>query len=473
MKTQTITARPSLGIDRRRSCTLRQRHRYFTTTIVAAHHHRPSSSPPPLSPLLQDTTTTTTTTTLLKQIVTTTLATATIFTATPLLPVPSLHPTTVAQAADNAQVGTCVLSKCQGVLAKCLGDVQCVANLVCLQACAGTDNETACQIKCGDRYADNAINAFNACAVSEKKCVPQKVDEGLFPVPPDCALDRTFDLSAFQGRWYITAGLNDLFDTFPCQEHYFATPEGAGKVVYAEINWRIPVAGPDGDFIQRSTMQRFEQQPDNPAVLFNHDNEYLHYEDDWYIIGSKPDEYVFVYYRGQNDAWKGYGGATVYTRASSLPTDLIPELKEQAEAAGLDWNKFIITDNSCPPKPVQKGPLEELQEDIVTAERFVESGVEPKLRSFGKGFTILEQQVEEVVKEVEEGVVGGVVGGVVEEERVLAQELAREAKAAERLVERLKMEAQMELPKWLTGLPMPVKEFIMPVNALSRSMMPK
>ena len=42
-------------------------------------------------------------------------------------------------------------------------------------------------------------------------------------------------------------------------------------------------------------------------------------EDDWYIIASKPDEYIFIYYRGNNDAWKGYGGATVYTRASALP----------------------------------------------------------------------------------------------------------------------------------------------------------
>ena len=29
----------------------------------------------------------------------------------------------------------------------------------------------------------------------------------------------------FTGRWYITAGLNPLFDTFPCQEHYFGVPE--------------------------------------------------------------------------------------------------------------------------------------------------------------------------------------------------------------------------------------------------------
>ena len=58
--------------------------------------------------------------------------------------------------------------------------------------------------------------------------MPQRVDEGVWPVPPDCALDTAFDLTKFTGRWYITAGLNPLFDTFPCQEHFFGNPE-AGK----------------------------------------------------------------------------------------------------------------------------------------------------------------------------------------------------------------------------------------------------
>ena len=54
------------------------------------------------------------------------------------------------------------------------------------------------QIRCGDLYADKAVEAFTACAVSDKKCVPQRVDEKTFPVPPDCALDKSFDLNNFQ-----------------------------------------------------------------------------------------------------------------------------------------------------------------------------------------------------------------------------------------------------------------------------------
>lgn len=53
-------------------------------------------------------------------------------------------------------------------------------------------------------------------------------------MPPDNALDEKFDLNNFQGRWYITAGLNPLFDTFPCQEHYFGVPKtGVASILHS------------------------------------------------------------------------------------------------------------------------------------------------------------------------------------------------------------------------------------------------
>lgn len=51
-------------------------------------------------------------------------------------------------------------------------------------------------------------------------------------------------------------------------------------------------------------------------MLRNRGNEYLHYEDDWYILGFKPNKYALIYYKGNNDAWQGYGGATVYTKCA-------------------------------------------------------------------------------------------------------------------------------------------------------------
>lgn len=46
-----------------------------------------------------------------------------------------------------------------------------------------------------------------------------------------------------------------------------------------KLNWRITT--PSGDTIPRSTIQTFVQNPESPAILYNHDNDYLHYEDDW------------------------------------------------------------------------------------------------------------------------------------------------------------------------------------------------
>ena len=54
------------------------------------------------------------------------------------------------------------------------------------------------QIRCGDLYNDKAIQTFTACAVSDKKCVPQKIDRDAFPEPKPELLDKNFDLGKFE-----------------------------------------------------------------------------------------------------------------------------------------------------------------------------------------------------------------------------------------------------------------------------------
>lgn len=74
-----------------------------------------------------------------------------------------------------------------------------------------------------------------------------------------------------------------------------------------------------------------------------------------YIISSKvenkPDDYIFVYYRGRNDAWDGYGGAVLYTRSRTVPDTIIPELERAAKIINRDFSQFIRTDNACGPEP--------------------------------------------------------------------------------------------------------------------------
>jgi violaxanthin de-epoxidase len=272
-----------------------------------------------------------------------------IFSATALTPVfGNVGGNFVASAADTVAVGKCLLSNCQKELAQCVLNPKCLANVVCLNTCNGRADEAECQIKCGDIFENDVVGKFNTCAVSQKKCVPQKQDEGDYPMPASAAQVKKFDTKFWNsgdGRWYITAGLNKIFDIFDCQVHFFDSPS-PGKF-FAKLNWRV--TEPDGEFFTKDAVQRFVQDPKNPAHLINHDNDYLHYKDDWYIIDYEPDDFALVYYKGSNDAWDGYGGAFLYTKESALRPELVPRLEAAVESmqTKYKWSDFTVTDNTC------------------------------------------------------------------------------------------------------------------------------
>lgn len=252
---------------------------------------------------------------------------------------------------DPAAVGKCVIAQCTAPLARCLTSPSCIANLACINSCSLTKSgvdEVNCQVGCGDLFEDKVVGEFNACAVSQKQCVPRRQDDGSYPVPPATALVTRFDTTNFEGRWYISAGLNQTFDTFDCQVHFFTSPK-PGEL-YGQLNWRIQE--PDGEFFTRDTIQRFIQKPGKPALLENHDNEYLHYQDDWYILdadAAAPEDkaFVLVYYRGSNDAWDGYGGAVLYTKSPTVPSSIRQRVQAACETAGLDFSRFKFVDNTC------------------------------------------------------------------------------------------------------------------------------
>ena len=231
--------------------------------------------------------------------------------AGPLSPLSSVEPAWATDAAASKQIVGCLLKQCSVPFAKCITNPKCLANVICINTCNSAADETGCQIKCGDIFENEVVGEFNKCAVSDMGCVPQKQDDGSYPIPTREQVVSKFDTKLWNGRWYITAGQNQLFDTFPCQVHFFTETE-PGKF-FGKLNWRIEE--PDGEFFTRDALQRFVQDPQNPAHLINHDNDYLHYEDDWYIVDYAEDgnkdgvpPFAFVYYIGNNDAWRGYGG---------------------------------------------------------------------------------------------------------------------------------------------------------------------
>ncbi|KAL2227835.1 UNVERIFIED_CONTAM: Violaxanthin de-epoxidase, chloroplastic [Sesamum indicum] len=268
-----------------------------------------------------------------------------------------------ADAVDALKTCACLLKECRLELAKCIANPSCAANIACLQTCNNRPDETECQIKCGDLFENSVVDEFNDCAVSRKKCVPRKSDLGEFPAPDPTVLVQNFDINNFNGKWYITRGLNPTFDTFDCQLHEFHTE--SNKLV-GNISWRIKT--PDTGFFTRSTDDGFG------SIL------YLAMEliKDFQMI--RADDYIFVYYRGRNDAWDGYGGAVVYTRSAVLPESIVPQLEKAAKNVGRDFNKFIRTDNTCGPEP----PL------VERLEKTVEEGEE-----------IIVKEVEEIEQEVE------------------------------------------------------------------------
>ena len=246
------------------------------------------------------------------------------------------------------------------------------------------------------------------------------------------------------------------------------------------------VARPNGQFYERHDLQRFVQDEAQPAVLLNHGNEMLHYQDDWYVVAYKKDAYMLVYYRGaaahcpfsllsfgfhatlsqslgKNDAWDGYGGAVVYTRERTLPKEYVPELEAAAAAAGLKWSDFQVTNNSCPPPPrlavVAPADLDTLADDVVALGRCVvtpekggfvayviantppdrsrslhsdaEKSVEEGLVSFSRGFTMLRGE--------EKAAEGAVSEFLTKEERLLEEELADARDALETLERKISL----------------------------------
>lgn len=318
-------------------------------------------------------------------------------------------------ATDGAAIGTCLIQKCPAALARCvLTDASCIANLLCIQTCTDRPDEGDCQIECGDKFTSPVVADFTKCAVTDTQCVPQRQDDGSWPVPAPDTLVKEFSTESFDGNWYISAGLNKAFDIFDCQLHKFEAPTPTKLV--GNLQWRIkdPIAGTR--FVTRYTVQEFVQDEKQPGVLYNHDNDFLHYQDDWYILAEKKDEYVLVYYRGSNDAWDGYGGAVVYSRDPVLNPKYFPELDDALKKVGRRWSEFTLTDNTC---RAAESRLEELENDLVFVETRVASGLQTVEKELEKEIVAIEKEVEKDVKIV----AGEVVKDVTIVEKVIEKDL--------------------------------------------------
>lgn len=223
--------------------------------------------------------------------------------------------------------------------------------------------------------------------------------------------------------------------------------------MFAKLAWRI--TEPDGEFFTKQAVQKFVQDPANPAHLINHDNEYLHYKDDWYILDyedSKGDDgFVLVYYRGSNDAWDGYGGAFLYSRSPTVNPKLVPRLEKAWAKANLPYkfSDFTYTDNSC--KALSDSPAvlrekyaarvfiseeEQLQEQLTSLRTSAVNTIVNDEKAAESSIASLEKQLLDFEKELEKDAVNF--------EKSLEKEVLKEEKSIEKALISLEEEVVKE-----------------------------
>merc|ERR1712195_368231 len=188
---------------------------------------------------------------------------------------------------------------------------------------------------------------------------------------------------------------------FDCQKHVFTAP--SPQKLVGNLQWRIKDPVAQTSFVTRYTVQEFEMDKTRQGILYNHDNDFLHYEDDWYVLAAKDQKYVVVYYRGNNDAWDGYGGAVVYTKEPAFPKEFIPEMREAVEKVGLKWEDFeqdlVFVEGRAAASLQLQGNrvVKEIAKDVVAIEREVVKDVSAIEKEIEKDVVGLEK---EIVKDV-------------------------------------------------------------------------
>jgi len=207
----------------------------------------------------------------------------------------------------------------------------------------------ACTLRCSDvhvQYTNEAFNTMLTCMAKEK-CMAQM--HGDWPSTKDCdntkplaAAVPNLDLSLLEGRWYINAGLNPIFDTYPCQVAC------ARRVAEDRVNFTmwfdIPLDN-GTNLLTNANQSFFAPDPSTPAHI-RMTQDFMHGQDDWYIVAHDPkEEYWLVKYCGKQDTWVGYGGAVLYSRKPSFDKAWEPELRAAAARAGFSWDAMKLTEN--------------------------------------------------------------------------------------------------------------------------------
>jgi violaxanthin de-epoxidase len=281
-----------------------------------------------------------------------------------------------------------------------------------------------------DLHQTPLLDAFTECSLTDHACYPPLVADPRYPplVHDDVAEQLLWQSNLlpsseptttsralqnlFTGKWYLSAGLNPVFDTFDCQVHEFSEPKDAinnvknGGVVVpiadatfsyrVQVNdnnnnnnkWftrtgdkRLTLVNEDSTRVHDGKWRGFDQGlkwgMDSFLDHENHDPGLVHNRPaapnnndiiiktksprlvltlrpdlmnykDDWVVLQSSPEYIVVLYRGTNSAWEGYGGLNVYTRTRTISDTLKRGIERGLRKVNLSLRDLTIVDNSCP-----------------------------------------------------------------------------------------------------------------------------
>jgi VDE lipocalin domain len=125
----------------------------------------------------------------------------------------AVSPGFTAQAADTAAVGGCLLRSCQAQLAQCLGDSNCLQDLICIQRCQGQPDEKACEIRQGSQPSSACAGTLACPSLAPSEQGPKGKQFNVQNCVIMCCVESSHDRSVrFKGLfWYLFLACIRLF----------------------------------------------------------------------------------------------------------------------------------------------------------------------------------------------------------------------------------------------------------------------
>lgn len=260
----------------------------------------------------------------------------------------------------------CFFDQCGDQSKACFTNPSCLKGITCLGNCRG---EQLCATQCFARFGSEKLNDWLSCTLEEKECVTTGVKQdtsSFYKDPPQTKQMEKFTPADLEGKWFKVLGYNPKYDTYPCQINSFSPRADGG--LDNDILFRVPKPEGQGEgswqnnFVESMANSK---GPEGKASMTVEGKMFgLTFHEQWYVLGkgSSPDWRVVAYI---GDTQQGpYDGAFVYTKekdalngpdGATIRSGVDAALKE----AGLDPQKLVVIDNSCPTDVTKAGVSKE------------------------------------------------------------------------------------------------------------------